>query len=124
MFEAMTRKRISPNKNFDDEQYVTIVTGGPMKYYNRRRVRKVFAKLEGVDPFAPITAEWFRLIIREIVPARHRKGISQMTLAGLLGTSQPEISRLELGKTNPTAETLDRLFSVLDLSIEVIIKPK
>lgn len=120
---GMTRKVIAPKTN-DDENYVTIVTGGPMKYYNRQRVRKVFAQLEGQSPFQPIASEWFLTMIRETVSARHRQRISQMTVAGLLGTSQAAISRLETGKSNPTAEFLDRLWATLEVSPELRLKSK
>lgn len=105
----------------ENDQYITITTGGPTKYYNRRRVRKVFASKLAPDKFKPITAEWFQTIIKEIAPARRRKGLSQMALASLIGTHQSEISRLETGNANPTADSLDRLFSILDLDLKVEI---
>ena len=117
----MTRKVI-PKKTSDDDNYVTVLTGGPTKYYNRRRVRKVFAQLEGSAPFQPITSIWFTEMISALVSARHRQRISQMTVAGLLGTSQAAISRLESGKSNPTCELLDRLATALTVSFELTLK--
>src|SRR3989344_6244737 len=119
----MTR-RVFTDKDEDDKNYVTIVTGGPMKYHNRRRVRKVFADKLTLFKFEPINSVWFQDIIKEIAPARHRLRLTQKVLASLVGTTHSEISRLELGKTNPTAESLDRLFSVLNLSVEIKIHPK
>src|SRR5689334_854341 len=58
----------------------------------RRRGRSIAARLVG-----------------ELVIARQASGLSQRALAGLLGWSQAEISRIE------RMETLDRL-SVIDLS--------
>lgn len=119
----MTRKVVETNFN-DDDNYVTVVTGGPTKFYNRRRVRKVFARLEGMEPFQPITSEWFTKMVSDTIFARHRQGMTQQTLARLLGTSQPAISRLESGKSNPTAEFLDRLWQKLTMSVEFIDKSK
>lgn len=119
----MTRKVIEQSSG-EDDNYVTIVTAGPTKFYNRRRVRKVFAQLEGVAPFQPITSEWFTRMIGDIIISRHRKRMSQQTLAGLLGTNQAAISRLESGKSNPTAELLDRLWQALDMSVEFVNKSK
>jgi|SRR3989344_1233608 len=118
----MTRKLVPSTEDGKDQNYVTIVTGGPGKYYNRRRVRKVFAELEGPIPFQPIESEWSQTMIRDTIAARHRKGMTQMTLAGLLGTSQAAISRLESSKSNPTAELLDRLWTMLGIEIEVKVK--
>jgi transcriptional regulator with XRE-family HTH domain len=41
--------------------------------------------------------------------ARRRAGVSQATLAGRAGMTQPEVARLERPGSNPTAHTLARL---------------
>ncbi len=46
--------------------------------------------------------------------ARHRKGMTQLDLAELLGTSQSAIARIETGKQNLSLEMLARLGSHLD----------
>ncbi|MEK7202604.1 MAG: helix-turn-helix transcriptional regulator [Patescibacteria group bacterium] len=117
----MTRKTL-PSPVSDDDNYVTLVTGGPTKYYNRRRVRKVFAQLERSPQFQPIDSEWFKILIRDTVSARHYRKMTQLTLAGILGTNQAAISRLESGKSNPTAELLDRIWSTLGVSPTFILK--
>ena len=108
----------------EEERYVTLITGGPMKYYNRRRVRKVFAEKEKLPAFEPITAEWFLTLINEIVLGRHRKRMTQINLARAVKTSQAEISRIETGQTNPTIELVNRFCSVLDLVIEIKVHQK
>ncbi len=123
MFYTMTRRILSDEEE-DDKNYVTLVTGGPMKYRNRRRIRKVFADKLTLFKFEPIKAEWFQTLLNEIILARHRKQLTQLNLAILIGTSQAEMSRIECGKTNPTVELLDRLFSILDLSVEFKVKQK
>ena len=108
----------------DDDNYVTIITGGPTKFYNRRRIRKVFAQLVGSSQFQPIESKWFKTLITDTVSARHRIRMTQQTLAGILGTNQAAISRLESGESNPTAELLDRVWSALGISVAFILKDK
>lgn len=57
----------------------------------------VFAITSGMSP---------DLLIRT---ARRRAGVSQATLAGRAGMTQPEVARLERPGSNPTAQTLARL---------------
>ncbi|HSX42185.1 MAG TPA: helix-turn-helix transcriptional regulator [Candidatus Saccharimonadales bacterium] len=97
-------------------RYKTVISGGPKKYLNRRRIRLRNAKrIEG--DYSPIDAAWFLEIIQEVPIARNRLKLTQLELAGTLGTSQAEICRLEKGKTNPTVEFLDRLFEVLEIKL-------
>lgn len=110
------RKRIITTAG--DKPYLEIVSGGPKKFYNRRRVRKLFINKD-VYGYVPIESKWYKSLIEQIVLARRRQGFSQLTLAGKLGTTQPEISRLERGKANPTAEMLDRIFTLLKISVEI-----
>ena len=112
------------DQSHENDQYVTLVTGGPMKYYNRRRVRKVFAQKLQAPGFEPIKVQWYQTITCEIIAARHRQGMSQASLASLLGTAQSAISQLETGKSNPTVELLDRVLTTLKLSMELTINPK
>jgi len=49
--------------------------------------------------------------------ARTAHGFSQPALAQLSGLQQAEISRIENGVANPTADTLERLATALDLTL-------
>ena len=121
----MTRKIVPVDlKAVEDSQYTYISTGGPGKYYNRRRVRKLFAPKIKIFEFQPVTTEWFTFLIQKIGAARRRQRISQMTLAGILGTTQAAISRLETGRANPTVELIDRILTVLKLDLKLIISDK
>jgi len=120
----MVRKAAVTNRDGDGDRYINVVTGGPTKYYNRRRVKKASLQKQALPKFEPISAEWFKTIVAEISLARRRKRLSQLSLAGILGTSQAEISRIEQGKTNPTVDLLDRLFSALDLKIKITFKQR
>lgn len=101
-----------------EAQYKEIITGGPLKVYNRRRVRVKHAK-KAKFGYEMIDSLWYRDLIEKVTAARCGKGMTQRQLAGLLGTTQAEISRLEGGKLNPTVEFLDRLITILELEIEV-----
>jgi transcriptional regulator with XRE-family HTH domain len=45
----------------------------------------------------------------QLAALRKRKKLTQARLAEITGVQQPEISRIEQGKANPTQETLTRL---------------
>lgn len=53
----------------------------------------------------------------QLKAARIAHGFSQPTLAELSGLQQAEISRIETGSANPTADTLLRLASALHLTL-------
>lgn len=118
----MARKKKISESPVENEKDEYVRTGGPLKFYNRRRILKRFRLPSLPEKFEPISAEWFQNLTQEIVAARRKKHLTQKALAKLLGTTQSEISRLETGDANPTAEFLDRLFTSLELKIEIIIK--
>lgn len=112
----MTRKKIEKSTGSKEVfVYVETISGGPKKFYNRRRIKRKAIVETTRSEFQPITSEWFQVIIDELPNARRRQQLSQAALAQLLGTNQAAISRLEAGKSNPTAELLDRLFIILKL---------
>lgn len=48
---------------------------------------------------------------------REAKGLSQKELAGLLEMPQPQYSRIESGKTDPSFTTLERIVKALGISL-------
>lgn len=48
---------------------------------------------------------------------REAKGLSQKELAGLLDMPQPQYSRIESGKTDPSFTTLERIVQALKISL-------
>jgi transcriptional regulator with XRE-family HTH domain len=48
---------------------------------------------------------------------REAKGLSQKELAGLLDMPQPQYSRIESGKTDPSFTTLERIAKALGISL-------
>lgn len=59
-------------------------------------------------------SEWESLepeyqIVTALLTAREEAGISQTKLSELTGIAQPDISRIEKGRANPSVRTLERL---------------
>jgi ribosome-binding protein aMBF1 (putative translation factor) len=56
---------------------------------------------------------------RQVRTLREARGLSQRELAGLMGTTQSAIARLEAGGSRPSISTLERLAGALGLSLKV-----
>ncbi|MEZ0089735.1 helix-turn-helix domain-containing protein [Streptacidiphilus sp. EB129] len=55
---------------------------------------------------------------------RLERGLSQAQLAEQAGTAQAVISRIELGKLNPTVPVLERLANAMDLDVVLAFAPR
>ena len=71
-----------------------------------------------------VLAEYKRLdpefeIIRMIIEARQKTGITQKELAEKMGTKQSAIARLEAGNANPSIGFLQKLASALGKKLEM-----
>ena len=53
------------------------------------------------------------LIMREMLKSREELGISQAQLSTMTGITQPDISKLENGKSNPSISTLKKIADAL-----------
>lgn len=60
-------------------------------------------------------------LINAIIEARKRTGLTQTQLAQKIGTKQSVISRLEIGRANPTLEFLKKLAAALNSKLEIRI---
>ncbi len=58
-------------------------------------------------------------VIRAVIEARMKKGITQKMLAGKMGTKQSVISRLESGNGNPSLAFLKRLAEAFNTHLEI-----
>ena len=58
-------------------------------------------------------------IIRAMIDARERQGITQKELAARTGITQADISKLENGNANPSIKTLKRLASGLGCRLKI-----
>ena len=60
---------------------------------------------------------------RLLQEARERAGLTQRDLAKRAGTSQPAITKLEQGTTNPTIDTLARCAAATGFALRVDLVP-
>ena len=58
-------------------------------------------------------------LIKAIIEARKEKGLTQKRLAEKIGTKQSVISRLEIGRANPSFNFLKRLAQALNTRLEI-----
>ncbi len=58
-------------------------------------------------------------IIRAMIDARERQGITQKELSARTGIAQADISKLENGNANPSIKTLKRLASGLGCRLKI-----
>jgi ribosome-binding protein aMBF1 (putative translation factor) len=64
-----------------------------------------------------------REVSHRILRFRAEHDLSQTALARILGMKQPAICRLEIGETNPSIETLQRLSEGLGIEFLIDISP-
>lgn len=64
-----------------------------------------------------------RAVATAIVRYRGEHDLSQRDLARLVGMTQPQIARIELGETNPSIETLQRLSAKLGIEFTIDVRP-
>jgi len=60
-----------------------------------------------------------RRLLRELAARRVEMGLSQKIVAGLMGTTQPALARLERGEIDPKLSTLECYAEALELSISL-----
>ena len=58
-------------------------------------------------------------IIRAILDARNKKGMTQADIARRAGTTQSAIARFESGRSNPTLDFASRLSSAVGAKLEI-----
>ncbi len=69
---------------------------------------------------AALSAELAVQVARE----RARRGLTQVELAALCGTTQSAVARLERGGRPPRLDTLLRIANALDCELEVRLRPR
>ena len=62
-------------------------------------------------------------IIDALIKSRAKNNLTQRQLANKMGTKQSVISRLEIGRANPTFSFLKRLAKALNSNLEVRFNP-
>lgn len=92
------------------------------KYLNFNQYKKELLK----DPVAK--QEYDRLqpefaLISALILARKSRNVTQAKLAKMIGTKQSVISRLEIGKANPSVAVLKRIAVALKSKLEIRFSP-
>ncbi|MGI8479908.1 MAG: helix-turn-helix domain-containing protein [Gaiellaceae bacterium] len=67
---------------------------------------------------------FFAQIAEQVATQRHARGLSQVELAELCGTTQSAIARLESGGRPPRIDTLLRVANALDCNLIVELRPR
>lgn len=75
-----------------------------------------------------IKAEYDKLqpefaLINAMINARKQRGLTQVALAEKIGTKQSVISRLEIGRANPSVAFLKKLAQALQTRLEIRFTP-
>ena len=68
--------------------------------------QELLADAETREAYDAMTAEF--AIVRELVTARARSGLSQSEVAQRMGTTQSAVARMESGKRLPSMRTVER----------------
>src|SRR6476659_2684813 len=81
------------------------------------RIRQRLAHVENKDWF-------FAAIAEQVATRRAELGLSQQDLAGLCGTTQSAIARLESGGRPPRIDTLLRIAEALECELRVELRAR
>lgn len=65
-----------------------------------------------------------RSIVKAFCKLRREKGLSQKMIADYTGIHQPDISRFEQGKLNPTLKQLQRLANAINCDLDIRFVPR
>ena len=96
-----------------------------MKLSDMKTSEQILAD-ELLDP--AFKAEWDRTAVAravalKVLAYRTEHNLSQRALAVKLGTTQPQLARLEAGEHNPTIDTLARIAQALDIEFAIDVHP-
>lgn len=71
-----------------------------------------------------VQADARKSLVNQYIACRKSKGITQVELSKRTGISQPNITRFESGKQNPSLEMLVKMAEALDMKLEIVLKEK
>jgi len=86
---------------------------------DRLPLERLRARLAGAEE-----GWFFAAIAQEVSARRAERGLSQRELAGLVGTTQSAIARLESGGRPPRIDTLLRIADALECDLHVELQPR
>jgi transcriptional regulator with XRE-family HTH domain len=62
-------------------------------------------------------------LVRAVIAARKRAGLTQAELAQKMGTTQPAVTRMESGRIQPSLRTLRRLAEATGSKLTIRLEP-
>ena len=89
-----------------------------------KRLRRAIERLREEGPSDADFRDVYEALGQEVSAARARLDLSQRELAGLCGTTQSAIARLEAGRRAARLDTLLRLAHALDCELVVELRPR
>jgi ribosome-binding protein aMBF1 (putative translation factor) len=98
----------------DDARGGTSPTGHSIGQSRRRRLA---ASPEYREAYESLSVA--RQVARQVLEYRLDNGLTQQALSNLIGTSVPQLSRIESGAHNPTLKTLQRLATVMGKQLSI-----
>lgn len=97
-----------------DEPSVSPIGSDAYEAHQRRRNRST--EYRRLDEQYAATRE----LAAQVILFRTRRNLTQEQLAELMGTSAPQISRIESGRYMPSGTTLQRLAQVFELPLHIM----
>jgi transcriptional regulator with XRE-family HTH domain len=88
----------------------------------REQKKRLLKDPEFVKEYDALKTEY--KLAATLIRLRLARGLTQEDLAKLLNTKQESIARLESGDSLPSLSTIKKLANVLDLELEINLRPK
>jgi DNA-binding XRE family transcriptional regulator len=99
------------------------VTYHPIPHDHEAFLNKAMKRKEFRESYEALEEEY--RLVREMLAARARLGLTQEQVAGLMGTTKSAISRLEAsGKHIPSLSTLKKYAQAVGCRLEIKLVPK
>jgi ribosome-binding protein aMBF1 (putative translation factor) len=108
--------RRSPERLRKDEEIANEAEADRKRFDQILRNVREGGETAAVDEASAIIA---RKLLRSLVAARTKSGLSQTEVARRMGLPQPAVARLEAGTHSPTLTTLARYASAIGVDLDV-----
>lgn len=104
-----------------NKEFLIEITGGPKKFYNRRRRHNQLFREPKIIQSPRISDEWYQEVAAGLRQERIFQHLTQQTLAQTLHTRQSVVSQFERGKTNPSLLFLQNYAQALGRKIKMTL---
>jgi transcriptional regulator with XRE-family HTH domain len=83
----------------------------------------VAGELSAADRLSIDLARSENHLIRELIAARHRRGLKSADVARKMGVDRSAVTRFESGGTNPTMATINRYAEAVGAMVRYTVEP-